>query len=52
MGAILKVWDEDLRRSLAMKVILGRGEAASGSKTPLDQQLLARFLEEARLLGS
>ncbi|HUR28964.1 MAG TPA: serine/threonine-protein kinase, partial [Planctomycetota bacterium] len=51
MGAILEVWDEDLRRSLAMKVILGRGETASGSKTPRDQKLLARFLEEAQITG-
>ena len=29
MGTILRVWDEDLRRHLAMKVVLGRGEAKS-----------------------
>ncbi|MBI3817259.1 MAG: hypothetical protein HY286_01105 [Planctomycetes bacterium] len=25
MGAIIKVWDEEIRRTLAMKVILGKG---------------------------
>lgn len=27
MGAILEVWDKDLRRPLVMKVILGKGES-------------------------
>ncbi|MBU0719601.1 MAG: hypothetical protein KJ749_15260 [Planctomycetes bacterium] len=31
MGVILKAWDEDLRRNLAMKVILGKGEDTSTS---------------------
>jgi hypothetical protein len=52
MGAILKVWDEDLRRSLAMKVILGKSEGtASGETPPVDRRLLARFLEEAQVTG-
>jgi len=52
MGAILKVWDEDLRRSLAMKVILGKGDGAIGGETPpVDRRLLARFLEEAQVTG-
>ena len=34
MGAILKVWDEDLRRALAMKVILGRVESQPPADTP------------------
>jgi serine/threonine protein kinase len=42
MGAVLHVWDDDLRRSLAMKVIL---ESAA------NQQGLARFLEEAQVTG-
>jgi serine/threonine protein kinase len=50
MGAILKVWDEDLRRSLAMKVILGKAES-SGGTPPVDRRLLARFLEEAQVTG-
>src|SRR5262245_32340486 len=51
MGAILKVWDEDLRRSLAMKVILGKGATPSGETPPIDRRLLARFLEEAQVTG-
>jgi WD40 repeat protein/serine/threonine protein kinase len=52
MGAILKVWDEDLRRTLAMKVILGRDTSESLSETPsVDERVLARFLEEAQVTG-
>ena len=51
-GVVLRVWDEDLRRHLAMKVSLGRHEAASaGDSTPLDSRTLARFLEEAQVTG-
>lgn len=46
MGAVLKVFDSDLRRSLAMKVILpGNGEGAQ----EVDEVTLARFLEEAQI---
>lgn len=51
MGAILRVWDEDLRRQLAMKVILGRSEKGSESTTGVDPRILARFLEEAQVTG-
>ncbi len=52
MGAILRVWDADLRRHLAMKVILGRGEAPSQGGTPqVEPTQLARFLEEAQVTG-
>ena len=52
MGAILKVWDEDLRRHLAMKVILGKGASQSeGNTPPVDSRQLARFLEEAQVTG-
>jgi len=52
MGAILKIWDEDLRRHLAMKVILGRGDAPAKGGTPgVDSKQLARFLEEAQVTG-
>ena len=50
MGAILKVWDADLRRNLAMKVILGReGDPGEGKTPPIEPKLLARFLEEAQI---
>jgi serine/threonine protein kinase len=52
MGAIVKVWDEDLRRHLAMKVILGRASAPStGATPPVDATKVARFLEEAQVTG-
>ena len=50
MGAILRVHDRDLRRELAMKVIL---EDLGGSDpTSSDaQRIRARFLEEAQVTG-
>ncbi|MCY2961743.1 MAG: protein kinase [Planctomycetota bacterium] len=52
MGAILRVWDEDIRRHLAMKVVLGKGEAATDGGTPeIEPEQLARFLEEAQVTG-
>ena len=47
MGAILRVWDEDLRRNLAMKVMIAGTE---GTPTP-DARSLGRFLEEAQVTG-
>ena len=52
MGAVLRVWDEDLRRHLAMKVMLGKAPLeTTGQTPPVDQRLLARFLEEAQVTG-
>jgi serine/threonine protein kinase/formylglycine-generating enzyme required for sulfatase activity len=51
MGAILKIWDEELRRTLAMKVVLGRGEQATGETPAVDPKTLGRFLEEAQITG-
>jgi len=52
MGAILRVWDENLRRHLAMKVVLGREDAPSSGNTPqVETRVLARFLEEAQVTG-
>jgi serine/threonine protein kinase/Tfp pilus assembly protein PilF len=52
MGAILEVYDEDLRRRLAMKVILERAEAGgSGGSSRIEPSTLARFLEEAQVTG-
>ncbi len=47
-GVILRVWDEDLERHLAMKAMLGRA-VRGGSSSPADRHALARFLEEARV---
>ena len=49
MGAVYKVWDEDLRRQLAMKVAMERG-AAEEPRAPGGRSL-ARFLEEAQVTG-
>ena len=52
MGAILKVFDTDLRRNLAMKVTLGHGDdQATAESTPVSSKILARFLEEAQVTG-
>lgn len=52
MGAILEVFDEDLRRRLAMKVILDRRtDGGSTPATAADPVTLARFLEEAQVTG-
>ncbi len=52
MGAVLRVWDRDLRRSLAMKVILGLESRRTAPRNGQKQQrLLARFLEEAQVTG-
>ncbi|MFH0946595.1 MAG: bifunctional serine/threonine-protein kinase/formylglycine-generating enzyme family protein [Planctomycetota bacterium] len=50
MGSVFKVWDGDLCRNLAMKVILGKstGAEAAGSP-PVDRKTLERFLAEAQI---
>ncbi len=50
MGAIVRVWDADLRRLLAMKVMLAAGpEAERDSRTPRGSRRVARFIEEAQV---
>jgi WD40 repeat protein/serine/threonine protein kinase len=52
MGVVLKVFDKDLRRTLAMKVVLGKLEPDRIGDTPVaDLQTLSRFLEEAQITG-
>ncbi len=48
MGAVYEVWDTDLRRSLAMKVILGDTGGLATNRAAADQALF-RFLEEAQI---
>jgi len=56
MGSVFKVWDEDLRRNLAMKVILGQprqcgphGKDGTDVSTDSDKKALERFLAEAQV---
>ncbi len=50
MGAILEVFDEDLRRKLAMKVVL-ESEREPSPEDSSRPTRLARFLEEAQITG-
>jgi len=51
MGAILKVWDPDIRRSLAMKVLLERSGEEPARAATVDEKPLTRFLDEAQITG-
>ena len=51
-GAVLRVWDQDLNRNLAMKVILGKDDQKPTGGTPnVDAHTMGRFLEEAQVTG-
>jgi len=54
MGAVLRVWDADLRRQLAVKVMLAL-DSERGSQTASQEssaaRRYARFLEEAQITG-
>lgn len=49
MGTVLCIWDDDLRRKLAMKVMHGREGAGETDESEVDQERLGRFLEEAQI---
>jgi tetratricopeptide (TPR) repeat protein/tRNA A-37 threonylcarbamoyl transferase component Bud32 len=49
MGAIYKVRDKDLRRSLAMKVMLGGASGSAAASGSVNPEALNRFLEEAQV---
>src|SRR5688572_3222057 len=51
MGAIVRVWDADLRRTLAMKVSLAGGPDRADPADSSEVRLLERFLEEAQITG-
>ena len=52
MGTVLRVWDEDLRRQVAMKVMReGDAPAAADAPTSVDPEKFARFLDEAQITG-
>ena len=49
-GVVLKVWDTQLNRPLAMKIVLERGEdRPAGDVAVVDGRSLARFVDEARI---
>lgn len=48
MGRVLEVYDVDLRRAVAKKVMLADGDSSAGT-TPTDPSLLGRFFEEAQI---
>jgi formylglycine-generating enzyme required for sulfatase activity/serine/threonine protein kinase len=51
-GKVLRVWDEDLHRTVAMKVLPGaRGPESGDAADELDPPSLGRFLEEAQVTG-
>lgn len=51
MGVILEAWDEDLRRKLAMKVVLDKGRSERAKAQDVEPETLGRFLEEAQITG-
>jgi len=53
MGEVLRVWDADLQRTLAMKVARTDGvrDDALEPARPREERMLARFLEEAQVTG-
>lgn len=51
MGAILKVFDRNIRRDMAMKVMLDRGLTADSKASAVNTRALGRFLDEAQITG-
>lgn len=49
MGAIFRVRDRDLRRSLAMKIAHGGSSGGTKPATAISREHLSRFLEEAQI---
>jgi len=50
-GSILKVWDTELRRPLAMKLMLGERSTRPGETQAQYERKLGRFLDEAQITG-
>jgi formylglycine-generating enzyme required for sulfatase activity/serine/threonine protein kinase len=47
MGAVLRVWDQELRRTVAKKVLIERDDDQLGG--PVVERRIGRFLEEAQI---
>jgi hypothetical protein len=52
MGAVLKVWDDELRRTLAMKVVLGRGDERDEAASQVDPRRWGASSRKPRSPGS
>ncbi len=51
MGAVVRVWDRDLERHLAMKVTKSGGVPGTPRSPDAESRSLGRFLEEAKVTG-
>ncbi|MFO0982901.1 MAG: serine/threonine-protein kinase [Planctomycetota bacterium] len=51
MGAIYKLWDRELRRTLALKMMLGRATPPDRGPQSGTPRNLTRFVEEAQITG-
>ncbi len=51
MGVIQRMWDSDLRRNLAMKVMLDRKQRKGARDSSTESRQIGRFLEEAQITG-
>lgn len=51
MGAILRVFDRNIRRDLAMKVMLRRGLSGKSQESAAQTRAMGRFLDEAQITG-
>ena len=49
MGVVLRVWDSELRRNLAMKMILGSSDRERRDPLAAERDSVVRFLEEAQV---
>ena len=51
MGAILRVFDRNIRRNMAMKVMLDRGLPGETKDSAVNTRAMGRFLDEAQITG-
>lgn len=51
MGVVMRVWDDDLGRELAMKVVIPDVRAGDDDAERVEGRRVSRFLEEAQITG-